>query len=641
MSRRNSVPEPRSGPGPIRIGERSRLRLYPSIAILFLAVAAGRASAQGPSFQAAVDKNPVAIGDQFTLSLTLNNAGMGGGKNLQLPDLGKFYIMGGPNESTSMQFINGAVSSSVSYAYVLQPKEIGKWTIGPATIEAGGKKYSTEPVVLEVVKAAPRPKQQAATPTQVESAAQIGDNLFLKAVVDKTHVIQGEQINLVFKLYTRVRVTNYGVDKNPTMTGFWGEEVEGPKNIDLSTETVNGKQYSVGVIRRIALFPTQSGTLEISPMEVQTTVTVQSPRSADPFDSFFRDPFGRSVNYTVKSEPVKVKVDPLPGGAPADFKGAVGTFAMSTEIDKRSTRTNEPVDLKVKISGQGNIKLLESPGLDVPPDFDQYPPKVSDAIERKGEKVFGSKTFEYLLIPRYPGLKIVKPVTFSYFDLAKREYVRLRSPQIELNVEQGAAAPAPLIAGSGREDVRLLSQDIRFIKIAPATFTPAGEYFFPGTVVIILLVLPLAGLGGAFVYARQRHADMIDQVGYRNKRAIRVARKGLKQAEYLLHEKSGPKGTPVTNQRLRFYSEVSRALWKYLGDKLNIPQAGFSVEAAMAELKNRSVDPGILHALKSLLESCDIARFAPSSLEVPAMQKSYDEARRLIIELEKTLRSRP
>ncbi len=602
-----------------------------------VAAVPGTGFAQGASFQASVDKNPVGVGDQFTLTLTLTNAGAAGGKNLQLPDLGKFHIMSGPNESTSMQFINGAVSSSVSYSYVLQPKEIGKVTIGPASIEAGGKKYTTEPIAFEVVKGAPPPRAQAGS--QNDASAQIGDNLFLKAVVDKTHVIQGEQVNLLFKLYTRVRVTNYGIDKNPSMTGFWTEEVEGPKNIDLTTETVNGKQYSVGVIRRIALFPTQSGVLEISPMDVQTTVTVQSPRSQDPFESFFRDPFGRSVNYMVRSEAVKIRVDPLPSGAPSDFKGAVGTFAMSTDVDKKTTRTNEAVDLRVKISGQGNIKLLESPAVEVPPDFDQYPPKVSDSIERKGEKVFGSKTFEYLLIPRYPGLKVIKPITFSYFDLAKREYVRLRSPQIELNVEQGAAPP-PMIAGGGREDVRLLSQDIRFIKIAPASFVRSGDYLYSSGVFIALFLLPLAGLAGAFVYARQRQAVMLDQAGYRNRRALKVARKGLKQAEYLLQEKSGPKGTPSSMQRVRFYSEISRALWKYLGDKLNIPQASFSIEGALAELNERSVDPGIQHALKALLESCDMARFAPGGLEMQAMQKAYDEAKRLIVELEKTLKTR-
>ncbi|MEW6512113.1 MAG: BatD family protein [Bacteroidota bacterium] len=602
------------------------------VVIMLGALAAARG--QGVALDASVDRNPVGVGEQFTLAFTLSNAGMGGGKDLKLPDLGKFRIMAGPNESSSVQIINGAVSSSVTYSYILQPKETGKFTIGSASIDVGGKRYASPPIALEVVQGTSQQRQRQSAAAD-DASVQIGDNLFLKASVDRTHVMQGEQINLVFKLYTRVSINNYAVDKNPNMTGFWGEDVETPKNISLTTETVNAKQYRVGVIKRVALFPTQSGTLEISPMEVQTTVQVQDRRSLDPFDSFFRDPFGRAVNYTVKSEPLKIKVDPLPPDPPAEFKGAVGQFAMSTTVDKRTTRTNEPVSLKVTVSGNGNIKLIESPSVELPPDFEQYSPKVAESIDRAGERVSGSKTFEYLLIPRYPGVKVIKPVTFAFFDPRKREYVRLRSPQIELNVEQGTAPAAPLIAGGNREDVRLLSQDIRFIKLADAGLSRRGEALHASGIFLVMVLLPLAGLAGAFVYTRQRQAVMLDQAGYRNRKAMKIARKGLKQAEYLLKEKGG---NPAANQRLRFYGEVSRALWRYVGDKLDIPQSAFSVEGAAAELAAREADPALTDALTGILQTCDMARFAPTSLEVGAMQKTYDEARRIIVELERTLK---
>ncbi|MGB6033785.1 MAG: BatD family protein, partial [Bacteroidota bacterium] len=466
----------------------------------------------------------------------------------------------------------------------------------------------------------------------------IGDNLFLKATVDKTRVMQGEQINLTFKLYTRVSVLNYAVEKVPSMRGFWSEDVETPKNISLSTEVVNGKQYRVGVIKRLALFPTQAGTLEISPMEVQTTVQVQPKRSTDPFESFFRDPFGRNVNHLVKSSPVKILVSPLPASAPGGFKGAVGQFAMSATVDRRTTRTNEPVTLKITISGTGNIKLLESPEIEVPPDFERYSPKVTDSINRGKGRISGSKTFEHLLIPRYPGLKVIKPLTFCYYDLGRREYVTLRSPQIELNVEQGSMA-TPQVGGGARADVQLLTQDIRFIKISEPSLGRRDEFLHTGGLFIALLLLPLAGLAGAFVFARQRQAEMHDQAGYRNRRAIKVAQKGLKQAEYLLKERSGSQGEPSSIQRVRFYAEVSRALWKYLGDKLGIPQSELSLERVSEVLTDRSVNQGLIHALRVLLESCDMARFAPTGLDLAAMQKTYEEARRIIIDLEKTLKS--
>lgn len=609
------------------------MKAYPVMFVLLAAfVAAGVAFGQDASFEASVDKNPVALGDQFTLSIVLSNAGMGGGKNMKLPDLSNFHIMSGPNQSTSMQFINGAVSSSVTYSYVLQPKEMGKFTIGSATIEVGGKQYSTKPFTLEVVKGSPRPKQQAAQP-QDDVSGQIGDNLFLKATVDKTHVMQGEQINLTFKLYTRVSVSNYGVDKTPTMSGFWSEDIETPKNISLTNEEVNGKQYRVGVIKKMALFPTQSGTLEITPMEATTQVQVQT-RSLDPFDAFFRDPFGRTVNYKVKTDPIKIKVDPLPPGAPSSFKGAVGKFTMNATVDRKATKTNEPVTLKVTIAGTGNIKVLEIPELELPKDFEQYTPKVSDNINRQEGRISGSKTFEYLLIPRYPGSKTIKPFAFSYFDISKKEYVTLHSPAIELNVEQGTATAPAVIAGGSREDVQLLSQDIRFIKVAQPSFTRKGDQPYKSGLFVVLMVVPLLGLAGAIVFARQRQAEMLDAAGYRNRRAIKVAQKGLKQAAQLLSSKTS--GT--SSQKLEFYSEVSRALHKYLGDKLDIQQADMSIEGVVRALTDRSINGEIPTALKSLLETCEMARFAPTSMEAAAMQKAYDEAKRLIVELERTLK---
>lgn len=588
---------------------------------------------QDVTFQATVDRNPVGEGEQFTLSFVLNNASMGGGKNLQLPDLSKFHIMGGPNQSSSMQFINGAVSSSVTYTYILQPKEMGRFTIGAASIEAGGKTYKTDPITLEVVKGAPRSKQQQQPGVPDDISAQLAESLFLKAEVDRSRVQQGEQLNLVFKLYTRVNVANYTVNKNPALTGFWGEDIENPKNVSLTNEVINGKQYRVGVIRKMALFPTQAGTLEISPMEVQTTVQVQARRSMDPFDAFFRDPFGQSVNYMVKSDPLKIRVDPLPEGAPLSFKGAVGRFTMSTAVDKRTTKTNDPVSLKVTISGTGNVKLLEAPPLELPVDFEQYSPKVSENINRQQERISGSKTFEYLLIPRYPGQKTIKPVTFSFFDVNKKEYVTLTSPAIELTVEQGTAVAAPYIGGGTRADVQMLSQDIRFIKVSQSGFSRRGEYFHTGGLFIAMIILPLLGFGAVVVVARQRKAEMSDEAGYRNRRAVKVAQKGLKQAELMLKNPSSP------DQKLKFYSEVARALWKYLGDKMNIPPSEMSIDRAVAGLGKRNVNGAVPEDLRSLLEVCEMARFAPTSMETAAMQQTYNDARKLIIDIERTLKS--
>lgn len=607
-----------------------------SFILLCIVFCAVRGFAQDGSFVASVDKNPVGVSDQFTLSFTLQNAGSGGGRNLKLPNLDNFRIMMGPSTTSNMQYINGVVSSSFTYSYVLQPKNVGRFTIGAATIEVGGKTFSTSPITVDVSKSAAQPnKQQQQQGASADVEAQLADNLFLRASIDRSRVMQGQQINLVYKLYTRVQIQNYNLTKSPTMTGFWSEDVEMAKQIQLATETYNGKQFQVGVIKRSALFPTQSGTLEIGPMEITTIVTVRDKRSWDPFDVFNGNPFGRQIEYVVKSEPIRIKVDPLPAGAPASFKGAVGKFSISAKVDKQNAKTNEPISYKVTITGTGNIKVLESPSIEVPSDFEQYTPKVADNINRRDVRISGSKTFEYILVPRYPGKKIVKPVEFSYFDLGKNEYVTLKSPQLEINVEQGAAATSPFVSSSPREDVQMLSQDIRFIKVDRPRFVKRGEYLHTSGTFIALMLLPLAGLAGTLVYTRKRQAIMSDVVGYRNRRAIKVARKGLKNAEVLLKEVSG--GKDSAEKKIAFYSEVARSMWKYLGDKLNIQQADISIEMAVNELSNRSVKPETTAALKSLLETCEMARFAPTSLSVDVMRKTYDDASKIIVELERTV----
>lgn len=600
-----------------------------AFATLFFILPAARA--QDAAFTAAVDRNPVGLGEQFTLTFTVSSGGQAGPKNLQPPDLSKFRLLSGPNTSTSMQFVNGQFSSSVAYGYILQATEAGKFTIGPASVEASGRVLTTAPFIMEVAKTPPKPKQQAGGG---DAGLNLGDDLFVRASVDRSRVTQGQQLNLTYRLYTRVNVLSYAIGKNPAMTGFWSEEIENPKNIELTTETIDGKQYRVGVIRRIALFPTQSGTLEISPLEVQTTLQVRS-RSADPFDAFFRDPFGREVQHAVRTEPLKVKVDPLPPGAPPGFKGAVGSFTMTAGVDRPDAKTNEPVSYKVRIAGTGNVKLLEAPVLDLPKDFEQYTPKVSETISREKGRVSGSKTFEYLLIPRYPGRRTIKPVSFSYFNLEAGEYRTLTSPAIQLNVVQGAAGPSPLVAGGAQSGVELLNQDIRFIKLSTGPLRPRSGSFPGLPTALMMAVLPLAAVGGAFVYARRRRAVLLDEAGFRNRRALRVARRGLRRASELLKKGSETVAPPAL--RAEFYAEVSRALWKYLGDKLGIPPSGWSIDGTAEELGRRSVPPETIAAVRSLLESCEMARFAPAGLDPAGMKRTYDDATRTIVAIEKGL----
>jgi hypothetical protein len=433
MSRRNSIRKSPPASGLKRIGKAvSRSINFIALTLLVLVLSGSSGlRAQNEAFTVTVDQSTVSMGDQIEITFTLN--GSGGGKNFRPPSFADFQVLSGPNQSTNMQFVNGAVSSSVSYSYVLQPRAEGKFTIGSATIDGGGGTLSSKPVTITVAKgAAPKTNRQQQGTAGGEDAnlqKQISENLFVRVLVDKSRVVQGEQITATYKLYNRTRLTNLGIGKAPAFTGFWSEDLEDIKQVQFTQEMVDGKRFDVAILKKVALFPQRSGTLEIDPMEVSCVVQVQSKRkSNDVFDQFFNDPFFgggfSNVNHKVRSEPVKVTVVPLPSsGVPKGFGGAVGSFTMEAWLDKTQTKTNEPVTLKVKISGSGNLKLLEAPAVNIPPDLEKYDPKISDNISHQGQKISGSRTFEYLLIPRHAGEQRIPSFPFSYYDVERKKFV--------------------------------------------------------------------------------------------------------------------------------------------------------------------------------------------------------------------------
>lgn len=582
-------------------------------------------------FTASADKTTVGTGEQFTLSFTVSCDNPNAVRNFKAPSLStNFYVMSGPNQSTSMQFINGQMSGSISYNYTLQPRDVGKFTVGSATIEYDGKEYRSQPITIEVVKGVTKPQQPSQAP---DVSQQIGESLFLRALVDKSKVIQGKPVVVTFKIYTRVNVASYTMSKVPNVPGFWGEDLEVPKQIATSKENVNGKQYATGTIKKMLLFPTRSGTLEIDPLEVECAVQVENKRrSNDPFEQFFDDPFFKrysTVKYKVKSDPVKIAVSPLPStNVPGSFKGAVGKFTMNTSLDKSETKTNEPVTLKVMVSGTGNIKLLDAPAISIPTDFEKYDPKVSENIARQNNTVSGSKTFEYLMIPRHPGVQKIPAIEFSFFDLGKREYVTLRSSEFTLNVTKGSAEITPALSGISKEDVKLLAQDIRFIKTGDGSLRKRGEYFYKSTGFVIVSVLPLVALIGLVLYRQRTERLRGDVVSLKMRRANRVAIKRLSSSKVSLDR----------GESEQFYAEVSKSLWGYLSDRLSIPPAEITLDIAIEKLKQKNVSQEVVDKMKSCVEVCDFARFAPSSSSPEEMRKMYQESKESIIALEHAIR---
>jgi hypothetical protein len=583
-------------------------------------------------FTASVRETTVADNERFQVSFTFSGKSINNLSKFTPPSFENFLILSGPNQSTSIQIINGEQSASLTYNYVVQAKSVGTFTIGSASIEQEGNTHKTEPIKITIVKGADKPKQQQQQrqdDSQI-SVDEIAKNLYIRAIVDRTKAYKGEQITVTYKLYTRLSIASQmSISKLPQYQGFWAEELETSGNISFTTEVIEGKQFRVGVLKRVALFPTQTGSLEVTPFELSVPVQIQKQRSGKSiWDDFFGDPFGRSEMYefNAKSNTVKVEVENLPAGHPDSFRGAVGEYSFDARMNKTETKSNEPVTLTIDISGTGNIKLLDMPEVNFPNGFEKYEPKINEQMNRK-TKVSGSKSGEYLVVPRVVGIREIPPIEFSYFDPAKKKYVTLKSEPFKLDIKPGDKQAAEFV---GKEDVRQLGDDIRFIKTSFSDVRKKEDYLINSTGFIVAGALPFV-LSLVFIGLKRRHDKLHGNVVLlRYQKAQKVAKNKLKTAKKLMDSQN----------HKEFYTELSTALFGYLEDKLHIPKSEFTVERASNELRKYQIDEALLNNLKASAEKCEFVRFAPGAEKSPAMQEMYDEIADVIINLEKNIAGR-
>ncbi len=587
------------------------------------------------TFTATVNNTTVGLNDQFQVSFTFSGQNVNGVKNFSPPAFNNFMVLSGPNQSTSMQIINGAASGSVSYSYYLQPRKMGKFKIGSASVNFDGKNYTTQPIEITVVKGSPKPspKAQNNSSSPVISSNEIGDNLFILATADRRTAYLGQQVTVTYKLYTRLGIASQmQVSKLPSYEGFWSEEINVPNNITFTTEMYKGRQFRVGVLKKVALFPSQLGELSVTPLELNVPVQIRTKRrsSGNIFNDFFNDPFFnnyQTVNYDAKSNTIRLHVVPLPSeNVPKSFNGAVGNFTMNSGVSTNNTKTNEPITLKIDLKGQGNIQLLNVPEINLPPGFDKYQPKISEKINRDGT-ISGSKNIDYLLVPRAAGKKVIPPVKFSYFNPAKKSYVTLTSPSYTINVAQGSGQGGGSVAGYTKEEIKLLGQDINYIKTTTGGLEKSGGILLFKFGFAAAAAIPLLLLGGLVTWKRRtdKLAGNIQLLRYQ--RAQKVAKARFKTAKSLME----------SNDQKSFYTEISGALFGYLEDKLRIPKSEISLERAVDELQKNNIDGELISTLKDCTEKCEYARFAPGADGTSAMHDMYNELTKVIIGLEKSL----
>ena len=608
-------------------------------ALLLLAAAAGQAvAAEKVTFEASSPLT-VAVGEAFRVEFTLS--AKPDQESFQPPSFEGFDVLAGPSVSTgsSVSIINGSMNKSYSYniTYVVLAQSPGNITIGPAQIVVDGTTYRTNPLPIEVVQesgvsnrpAQPDPSRSGANDGSDRARQQIADDdILLRTIVSRTSVFKGEPLRVTFKLYERVNVVGYDGVKFPSFNGFWAQELNAENNV-RRRETYNGKVYETLVAREMLLYPQQSGTLTIDPAELTAVaqVVVQS-RTVDPFFGSGREVF--NVPRKVQSQKVNIEVKPLPAGAPGSFNGAVGRFTLEETLPPDRIAANSASTYTVKISGTGNLTLVQAPKLTLPTSFEQYNVKTTESINTSANGISGYRQFEYPFIARAEGSYPVAPVEFTYFDPERMDYVTLRSRPLTLEVTPDASggdgSPVLQNRGMSKEDVRLLGQDIRFIKLGPGELERHREPFLFSTAYWLALALMLLLFGGSYVTLRRRMREMQNVALVRGKRANKVAVQRFRAAKRYMEEEN----------RHAFYEEMLRALWGYMSDKFNIPVANLTKENVREELHKRGVPAEQSQRFTAIVTRCDEAQYSP--VASGRMSDLYAEGVDLISRIESAIK---
>jgi len=556
-------------------------------------------------FSASVDKTTIGQNERFQIYFIFQNGDLNQLNEFKAPSFKGLKIISGPNESRSMQIINGQVSGSLTYSFIAVAPNLGKVKIGSGSIKFGGKKITSVPISINVIKG-------TSTSKQVDknlgiSKEDLEKNVFIRAIPNKRKIRQGEQLTIIYKLYTKLNISSPQISKLPTYNGFWSEDLETSQNIQFNIEMYKGERYRSATIKKAALFATKSGVLTLTPFELRVPVIVKSRRGRnDVFDDFFNDSFfGRTetIEHIAKSNRLKITVDPLPNNNADSYTGAVGKFDFSIQLNKENVDLNEAITVKARISGSGNISLLKLPEIKFPAGFEKYEPKTSDKINRRNI-ISGRKDIEFLIVPRIPGKKEIPPIEFTYFNLAQNDYVTLSSKPFTINVKEGKGGFNQSVTGYTKEDVKLLNEDIRFIKTSTFNFIKIEDIANISLLFWFGLIFPLGILLALLIFQKRQNSLAGNVSLLRFKRADKIAKKNLEEATKSLK----------TNNLAEYYNNLSLALFGYLGDKLNIQTADFTLDRAISKLKDNNCEEDFILNLKKVAEKCEFARFSPNAV---------------------------
>ncbi|MEK9501132.1 BatD family protein [Gaopeijia maritima] len=571
-----------------------------------------------------VPGSSVSVGSTFVLQVEVTGV-QRLDQNPTSPQLGGFARYIGSGSTSTLRTVNGQTSVSLILQFRYQALEQGTFDIPPVTLQAGGGSHATEPLTLTVT----AQDQEAGVSGGTDSDLPGPDDLFLTTEVSSRTVQVGEPVVVSYRLWTHVDVVSYALTQLPELEGFWVEELPMPGGAQVETRTRNGEEYTTAVLRRIVVVPAGPGERTLDPLSIEARVRVQQRRSGqDPFDRLFG---GGLFNTTVesvglRSDAATLTVESLPPGAPEPFSGVVGSLEVTASLDRASVDADEAVTLTVRVEGAGNVRAVPEPTLDLPDDFEVFPPEVSESVEPSLAGLSGSKTFEYVLIPRAPGDRAIPPIRYGYFDAAAGEFRTAETPELPFTVTGTSSLSGPGVGA--RRGVAELRQDIRFIQLGPTALRPAAGGLAAHWAFWTLLLLPMAGVAGAAAVARHRERLEGDVAWARGRRAGRVARKRFAEAGRLA-EGDDPRA---------FYAEVARALEGFVADSLNRSAAGMQRSDLRAALEARGVEGSLVDRTVGCLDHCDRQRFAPRGVDREEMTRFLDEASAIVSDLDRAVR---
>ncbi len=601
-------------------------RIFSILFLLVICVSFGYAqtiTVQAPS--------RVACGDNFRIAYVINTQKVENFRSGEIPE--GLEVIAGPytSRSSSIQIINGHTtsSSSITYTYTLHAAKNGTYTIPAARAVIDGKTVNSNTATVTVAGSS---SSQQANPRQAprmhgdydednmrQAGSKIsGNDLFIRVSANKTRVHEQEPILLTYKVYTQVDLTQL-TGKMPDLNGFHTQEIPLPQQKSFKVENIDGRNYRTVTWSQYVMYPQMTGKLEIPPLTFKGIV-VQRNRNIDPFEAFFNGGSGYvEVKRDVVAPAVTIQVDPLPE-RPAGFSGGVGKFEISSSVDKTELKAGEPVTVRVIIDGTGNLKLIKQPELELPKDFDKYDPKVTDKSKLTQNGLEGSMIYDYLIVPRNQGKYTIPGVEFTYFDLASNSYKTKKTEPITLNVAKGEGKSTMADYSADKDN------DIHDIKTGDSSMSKLDSYFFGSGSHLGLILLPLLLFIALVVIFRKRAMDNANVVMMRGKKANKVATKRLRTAAKLMEK----------GQQNEFYDEVLRALWGYVGDKLNIPVAELSRENISEKLTAREVDDTTVGTFIEAIDECEYARYAPGDPK-GKMDIVYEKAAKAITDIDNML----